>query len=1204
MQEYVDTIMTLSNKLKGIGFAVNDDWLSAILLAGLNEEYKPFIMGIEATEAKITSDKIVYKLLDSEQTSHSNNQDEKLFLGFKSKKRNNDNKFRKKSCYNCGSKRHLSNTCDKEKVKKGQKDQQKPSTSANNAFPALQVSDLSTESKVGWYIDSGASSHMTPHLDLIYNHKPSHIKEIVVANNSKLSVNCSGKSTLQINQEGIEVRDVLHVPNLATNLLSISKMAEKGNKIIFDGKWCTVYDNKGCKIAESKAQNGVYLLKSSQERCMMSNNVIDARTWHRRMGHLNYADLKKMKNGAVTGMNFGHTEDISLKNCSVCCQGKQSRLPFPVSENKRASNILGLIHSDVVGPMENKSLGGARYLLTFIDDCTRKVFVYFLKRKSDVLSTFKQFKVFVENQTGKKIKILRTDNGGEYCSDELMRFFEKNGIHHQTTISYTPEQNGLAERMNRTLIEKAKCMLFDSGLGKIFWGEAVNTAAYLINRTVSSVLCDKTPEEIWTNKTVDVSKIRIFGSKIMVHVPKQRRRKLDAKSIEMIFVGYDSNKKGYRCINPINNKLIISRDVIFFENHNVDEVRIPAHHEGENVTGSKEDDILDEENETTGSSIEIEDNNITTIDLNSSSEEAFLDALSKDGTTSVEDTIVEGDDVAKDPSYKPRKVVIPEPNVRNTRSSKKDNLEPWWLGNYACLSSFTASSYFDEPQSIREIESRSDAQQWHQAIQEELKSLDENKTWDLVDLPKGQRMVKTKWIFKVKRDSDGKVSRYKARLVAKGFTQRPGIDYDQTFAPVVRYSSIRFLIALAVEHNLKIHQLDAITAFLQGDVEEDIYVEQPEGCSDGSQRVCKLNRALYGLKQASRQWNIKLDAVLKKNGLKKSKVDPCVYYSTDRCLILAVYVDDIMIFYSDAEQLEKLKSSLCSSFKMKDMGRAKSCLGIRLTYTDSGIALDQSNYINEILQNFGMQDSKPMGTPSDTSQKLSSAITLGEEKNDVPYQQVVGCLLYLSQCTRPDIAYAINDVSRFNGKHAEIHWKAVKRILRYLKGTVNYKLSYRKSEDYMISGYTDADWASDIDSRRSCTGYVFKLSNAAITWGSKRQKTVALSSTEAEYMALGSAVQEAIWLRQLAYELEQNLKRPINLYCDNQSTIKLAESEAYRHRTKHIDIRHHFVREMVLNGSINIEFVNTEENVADALTKAIPKQKFVYCTEQMGLQYN
>lgn len=331
-----------------------------------------------------------------------------------------------------------------------------------------------------------------------------------------------------------------------------------------------------------------------------------------------------------------------------------------------------------------------------------------------------------------------------------------------------------------------------------------------------------------------------------------------------------------------------------------------------------------------------------------------------------------------------------------------------------------------------------------------------------------------------------------------------------------------------------------------------------------------------------------------------------VFYNHNLELIVVIYVDDILIFWRDPQELAKVKAFLSSTFKMKDLGPAKNCVGIRITQTDEYIALDQTRYINEILERFNMQNSKPVATPSDNNVKLSTDLgsydkVSEDELKKIPYQAAVGCLLYLTQCTRPDITFAVNDVSRFNSNYRIPHWTAVKRIMRYLNGTKQMRLRYTRSGNCELHGYCDSDYASDVDKRRSCSGYVFKMSNPAITWFSKRQSTVALSTTEAEYMSMSEATKEALWLKQLADELDPKLAKTIPLNCDNRSAIDLAESDGFSNRTKHIDVRHHHLREKLQEGIITIEYVPTEQMVADNLTKAVTKEKHQFCVKEFGM---
>ena len=394
--------------------------------------------------------------------------------------------------------------------------------------------------------------------------------------------------------------------------------------------------------------------------------------------------------------------------------------------------------------------------------------------------------------------------------------------------------------------------------------------------------------------------------------------------------------------------------------------------------------------------------------------------------------------------------------------------------------------------------------------------------------------------------------------------------------------------------------MDAITAFLQGDLSEEIYMEQPPCFEDGQRKVCRLKKALYGLKQSSRVWNKKLDAALRKFDLVCTDYDPCVYSKVqgDKMLFVAVYVDDVLIFSNCDRWKTEIKARLSQEFKMKDIGPAKYVLGIRVSRSKNQIALDQENYVEAILNRFQMSDCKPVSTPMNTSEKLTremcpSTAQEKERMKTVPYQEAVGCLMYLAQSTRPDICYAVNILSRFNSEPEEKHWCAVKHLFRYLRGTSKFRLTYKKGGVLKIEGYSDADWAADLEDRKSITGYVFTAQEGAVSWSCKRQQTVALSTCEAEYMALSAAVQEALWWRRLRGRIK--MEEAITIHCDNQSAIAVARNGGYHPRTKHIDIRHHFIRDALEKGEVAVDYVGTEKQIADGLTKPLCRAKMENC---------
>lgn len=1179
MQDYINQMSDSWNKLKGINFAITEEWKVSILLAGLSNEFRPFILGLEARENEITSDYLIQKLID--------NSDEKS--GNKSAFSSNNKKKPKfvkkdKNCFNCGKGGHFANDCPEKKKNAAPSNKKEfNGKKGKSAFLAvskqasMKCGQITNSSVNTWYIDSGASSHMSPHRHIFECYKEVDDGEITAANNEKMGIKAVGNTKIELVNNEVTVNNVLHVPKLGVNLLSVAQIVNMGNTVVFDSEnGCSIYNDEEDLILRTAQQNGVYKIIANQEDAFAGmQHETNAMLWHRKLAHINYQTLVKMKT-VVDGMKFDDN-DSEIKNCVTCAEAKMSAKPFGKS-TRVTKEILELIHTDLNGPMETQSIGKAKYILTFIDDFSRKVFTFFLRSKSDATDAFIEFVNLVENQTDKKIKTVRSDNGGEYINEKWNKFCKQKGIRHEKTVPHTPQQNGVAERMNRTLIEKAKSLLFDSKLPKCFWAEAVHHAGYLTNRSLTSST-GKIPEEIFYGKKVDISELKLFGCEVMALLPKVNRKKLDKNSEKLVFVGYDEEVKGYRCINPKTRKFRICRDVKFLE---------------PKMIKLEFDDSSNNEQKENETELEKDDNDeIIPVD---------------------EETESEYDDSHMDPTYSPSSSNQSTPERPNTRSKTKSGCPSLLNANLAlvCEHGFVykcdEEKHNEDPTKVQDIEGRNDSQEWKNSMNEEYNSLIENNTWELVKLPEKRFVIKTKWIFKTKRDTNGDIVKRKSRLVAKGYTQRYGIDYQDTYAPVVRYTSIRFLMALAIKNNMKIHQMDAITAFLQGDVNEEIYIEQPEGFDDKSGRVCLLKKAIYGLKQSGRMWNLKLDETLQKNGLKASKLDPCVYYSSDRELIVAIYVDDFLIFYKENKKLENLKKILTKTFKMKDIGDAKGCIGIRISKNNNMIQLDQETYINEVLKRFGMQDCKPVNNPASTSIQLTKNMDGNDEsESNVPYQEAVGSLLFIAQGTRPDIAQAVNEVSRFNNCHTKSHWTAVKRIMRYLRHTSDAKLTYTASSEGDFVGYSDSDWGGDLDSRKSTQGYIFKLANGAISWKSSKQEIIALSSTEAEYIALSAAAKEGVWLKQLAFELISecnNISKDLIVYCDNQSAIKLSLSEGYRPRTKHIDLRYHYIREKVKNGDIKLEFIGTEFNTADYLTKAVKSEKVKYCASQSGLKFN
>jgi Reverse transcriptase (RNA-dependent DNA polymerase)/Integrase core domain len=524
----------------------------------------------------------------------------------------------------------------------------------------------------------------------------------------------------------------------------------------------------------------------------------------------------------------------------------------------------------------------------------------------------------------------------------------------------------------------------------------------------------------------------------------------------------------------------------------------------------------------------------------------------------------------------------------------------------------------DDPTSHAQAMNGPNAADWKNAEEEEMNSIAKNKTWTRCKLPVGKRTIQCKWVYKVKRDENGEPIKFKARLVAKGFTQREGLDYEETYAPVARFSSIRLLLAIGAHYDLEIHQMDVKTAFLNGDLEHEIYMCQPEGhqVEGQEQLVCKLNKSLYGLKQAGRSWYEKIDAALLKFDFIRLATDNCIYIkrSNDYLIIIALYVDDLLILSDSIPKLKQFKQELADTFEMMDMGEARFILGIKIDRdrTKRTLSISQTEYINKMLANHNMTecDSKSSTTPMEVGLKLTASGSMIESEetrviDTKRYQAAIGSLMYAMLGTRPDIAFSVGKLARYCNAPREQHWKAIKRVMRYLSCTKNYALTYQgnagNSKEPTMIGHCDSDWGNDIDNRRSTSGYVFTMAVGAISWQSKRQATTALSSVEAEYMATTQATKEAIWWRMFLTQLGFGMTEPTTIYSDSQGSIALTKNPGHHSRTKHIDIQYHFIREHVADGSIEPIYMNTQDLIADVLTKPLARDRHHKLIKGLGM---
>jgi hypothetical protein len=523
----------------------------------------------------------------------------------------------------------------------------------------------------------------------------------------------------------------------------------------------------------------------------------------------------------------------------------------------------------------------------------------------------------------------------------------------------------------------------------------------------------------------------------------------------------------------------------------------------------------------------------------------------------------------------------------------------------------------DEPTTYDEAMRSDERANWKEAMDSEMNAMHENKSWSLVERQPDMNVIGSKWVYKIKRKGDGTVERFKARLVARGFSQIEGVDYDETFAPVMRYKTLRIILAIANELNYEVRQMDVTNAFLNASVCNDIFMEQPVGYITGDKKyVCKLNKAVYGIKQAPNLWNQEIDHFMKQHGFNACKSDVCQY--TYRCvsgriITVGIFVDDIVISYHPEDEREWItcRDKLMNKYKVKDNGDISYILGMVITRDrkQRTLKISQTKYIEKVLERYGMSRVTPAPTPEVSGTKLTMAMspTNDEQKKDmknIPYREAVGSLLYAAIGTRPDISHAVNECARYVSNPGSAHWIAIKRIMRYLAGTIDMGLIYNGLSNNELNGnikqnniltidtYVDADWAGDKDDRKSTTGYLTKMNGNTITWSSKKQRTVALSSAEAEYMAIASGAQECKWMKQLLSELGYDTV--VHIYTDNQAAQSIGKNDIYHDRTKHIDIRYHFVRHDIKEQIYDLIWVPTRYQLADIFTKGLNHVHYSY----------
>ncbi|KAL0745175.1 hypothetical protein Bca101_100791 [Brassica carinata] len=1113
-------------------------------------------------------------------------------------------------------------------------------------------------------VDSGASHHMISDTNLIKDIEPAN-GHVMIANGDKIPIRGIGNLKL-FNKH----TRAFYMPEFTSNLLSVKKCTTDLHcNVIFSPNDVKFQDIESSQlIGKGVTKGDLYMLEElapvSESSCLFTttSNLNKNALWHARLGHPHSRALNLM----LPGVNFEN------KDCEACILGKHCKTVF-----QRSSTVyekcFDLIHSDVwTAPCLSRE--NHKYFVTFIDEKSKYTWLTLIPSKDRVLDAFKNFQAYVTNHYHAKIKIFRSDNGGEYTSHAFKSHLAKHGIVHQTSCPYTPQQNGVAERKNRHLMEVARSMMFHANVPKRFWSDAVQTACYLINRVPTKILKNLSPFEVLNKSKPVIDHLRVFGCVCYVMVPGEQRNKLEAKSTKAMFIGYSITQKGYKCYDPEARRVMVSREVKFVETKGYYEEK-----EWENLKdlsqapsdkatilrvlleklgiGLSQDQETESSNEPRraaqtphldhegGSEPETQENGQEGVGLSEEGEEFNSgshhqgeqdqgeEEESVSGSHNQDDQSqgeVEAQAEAPEPSVQVEQVqnqpVAQEgPVLRRSTRLRKDpsswvNTRVYYNAQAVKHPTQAVCSFsqypeahcafmvnLDENHIPRSYEEAMEDKEWKESVGAEAGAMIKNDTWFESELPKGKKAVSSKWIFTIKYKADGQIERKKTRLVARGFTQTYGEDYIETFAPVAKLHTIRIVLSLAVNLGWGLWQMDVKNAFLQGELEDEVYMYPPPGLEHLVKRgnVLRLKKAIYGLKQSPRAWYNKLSTTLNSRGFKKSELDHTLFTLTtpSGMIALLVYVDDIIITGSDKEGIIATKEFLKSMFDIKDLGEMKYFLGIEICRSKEGLFMSQRKYTLDLLKGAGAYGGKTARMPMEDGYKVPRE---GEIEDSKPYQdpklyrKLVGKLIYLT-ITRPDICFAVNQVSQHMQVPKEHHWRMVERILMYLNGSPDQGVWMGCNGSTEVVGYCDADWAGDRADRRSTTGYCTFIGGNLVTWKSKKQKVVSCSSAEAEYRAMLKLTNELVWIKGILKHLGIDQAKPMTMHCDNQAAIHIASNSVFHERTKHIEVDCHKVRQMIVLGVILPCYTRSEDQLADVFTKAARQKTMESIHIRLGL---
>lgn len=1033
----------------------------------------------------------------------------------------------------------------KKKKKARSANRQQSQQNNNDGEPDLNVAraNIVEEQQIIFRVDSGATCNLLKD-NILQNAQPTTAQ--VTGIKSKVKATHKGDIHLR-HSNGTEViiKNCFYSPEAKENLLSTGMME---NQKIFADVLRRRIDVPGFEQPIPIAfKNLEYTTTLQPIIPKMKANIATHGNWHKRLGHpcqFRLREFSKQFNVPMTRVN----------NCETCLSCKSVRTSYHKLSTNRSTTPGERTCTDVTGP-KTRSLNDAQYAINFVDDCSNFVDVYLMKNKSDAPAILEQ-----HLSQRKPPSILRSDNGGEYTSKKFNEILVNNKIKHETSCPHTPEQNGLAENTWKQLSRTTTCMLNDSNLPPSFWDFAMCYAAYTRNRTPCSSNPDnKTPYETMFNKKPDISRIKVFGCKAFVHKVKKDKKTFSPNAYIGTFVGIPRNQKGYLVYVPELKRIVTSNNVKFDETE-----KGPYEYNPKKKTTQQEDTPKD------GFSIPVYDPTLY-LDFTQTEDQEEQESIEQELNQEAQLNTISG---STDDLY------IDMTDV-NLNANRIELIEPT-----------------SRAQAMRE-----NPEIWQKAEQEEIQALKDLGTWEVIpksQVPDNKKPIRAGWNYRIKRNENNEITRFKARLHAKGCTQTPGLDYEDTYSPVMMPQTLRILLAVSAQRGYAMKAFDFANAYLRGDLDKEIYMSNPPGYKIAkSNQVLKLVKPLYGLKQSGRQWFIKVAQLFKDNQWTQSKIDPCLFIKDN--VYALIYVDDIAVFGPTEEAIDQIMDHFVKNEGLRDEGKLSFFLGLEIESTKDCIRIHQKNYIKNKLLEFEYKG-RAYITPGPPGKRLQADTDKRTADID-QYTSLNGSLLYLANKSRPDIAFQLKETSKYIRDPRQVHKKALEHLLGYLSRTSDYCLTFERNQTSSLIGYADSDYAGDKDTRRSTTGYVFTLNGTAISWSSKTQSIVAQSSSEAEINALNEGSREAKFLRNLIKDIDPNLlENTTPIYCDNSGALLIAKGRRNHNRTKHFDIRLFALRDTLKQDNITIRKIDTKEQAADLLTKNTSKAMLDQCTKRINLR--